>query len=407
MMDALLLYALLFAIALIATLASMRPVERLAARIGAIDVPGGRHIHSVAVPRLGGVAMMCGISCATAVFCIGVWTGAWDTVFGAHPILDVNYAVAMLGVFLMFMTGLIDDMKAMSPYAKMIGQFVSACVIVSSGLVLDGMHLPWGFVEFGVFAYPITVAYVIAFANVINLIDGLDGLAGGISAIVLATLLWFAVSTARFDAALIAMITIGAIAGFLYFNVHPARVFMGDSGSLTLGTLIAVVSICAISRTPAVLAMAVPIVSAAVPFIDALSAIIRRKRAHVPVTKADAHHIHHQLLNSGLSYDKSVLLMWGWTALMSVGSILVLKLGGWARAIVVIALIAVSVVAIYKLKLTVPATIHARGRMSRMANGVRSRRDKHREKRGGASNMAGENDAEEIDESAQEKNETK
>ncbi len=211
----------------------------------------------------------------------------------------------------MFVVGIVDDMKCLPPKTKLIFQIIASLVVCSSGLLFDRVFNPFtnSFVEFGLLSYPITILYLVAFANIINLIDGLDGLAAGITLIAASTIFIFAITQNKADAAILSAGIIGACLGFLFFNFHPAKIFMGDSGSLTLGFLLGIASLLAATRTAVVVSMLVPVLAAGVPIIDTFSAIVRRKRSNEPIDQADTGHIHHRLLKSGLSVKEAVLLM--------------------------------------------------------------------------------------------------
>ena len=256
--------------------------------------------------------------------------------------------------------GFIDDIKDLSPKVKLLGQVVAACVVAGSGLLLSNIQNPFGsgYIEFGIWAYPITVFYLVAFANIINLIDGLDGLAGGITVISAATIMVFAYSNGVIDAAFFCVILIAACIGFLTRNIYPATIFMGDSGSLVLGLSLGIISLFAVARSALVLSLAVPILAAGVPIIDTLFAIIRRKRQHKRIDEADKGHIHHQLMRAGFSQAKTVAIMWGWTAVLSVCALLIFFLEPIYRIPVIVFIVVLSGVLISRLHLLGPVLAH-------------------------------------------------
>lgn len=350
---------LAFAISVAVTIFAVPKVKELAVKVDAIDYPSGRRVNTEPIPRLGGVAMFIGMSVALMVIVVLVWARVLPPVLQPHPFLRVNYAVTAIGVALMFVVGVIDDVYNLSPKSKLAGQVVASAVVVSSGVVLSVIHNPFtgGYFDLGLAGYPITVVYLVCFANVINLIDGLDGLAAGITAISASTLLVFSFLTGRPDSALFSCVLIGACLGFLKYNHHPASIFMGDSGSLLLGFLLGVVSLFAVARAAAVTSLLIPIVAAGVPIIDTAAAIIRRKRGHEPVGKADKGHIHHRLLENH-GHAETVHLMWGWTALLSLGSILLPQLEWGYRVLLLVVLAGISAVIVMKLHLLEPALRH-------------------------------------------------
>ena len=215
-----------------------------------------------------------------------------------------------------------------------------------------------GYIEFGWLAYPITVFYLVAFANVINLIDGLDGLAAGITAISAATIFVFSVLTGRPDSAAMSIILFGICLGFLRYNFNPASIFMGDSGALLLGFSLGVVSLFAVARSALFVSLLVPILAAGVPIMDTAFAIIRRKRAHRPVDEADRGHIHHRLLEAGFTQRATVLIMWAWTAALALCAVLITELSGWARILILVVIAVITGYGIIKLRLLQPVLLH-------------------------------------------------
>lgn len=349
-----------FLVALIVTIALIPPIKRLAIKLDAVDYPSARRVNMRPVVRLGGVAMAGGMCAAFSVVVYGVLNLNWPNPFIPHPDLNVNYAGVALGVFVIFIVGFIDDIKDLSPKVKLLGQVVAACVVAGSGLLLSNIQNPFGsgYIEFGIWAYPITVFYLVAFANIINLIDGLDGLAGGITVISAATIMVFAYSNGVIDAAFFCVILIAACIGFLTRNIYPATIFMGDSGSLVLGLSLGIISLFAVARSALVLSLAVPILAAGVPIIDTLFAIIRRKRQHKRIDEADKGHIHHQLMRAGFSQAKTVAIMWGWTAVLSVCALLIFFLEPIYRIPVIIFIVVLSGVLISRLHLLGPVLAH-------------------------------------------------
>ena len=252
-------------------------------------------------------------------------------------------------------------MKCLPPKTKLIFQIIAAIIVCCSGLLLSRIYNPitGSFIEFGWFSYPITIFYLVAFANIINLIDGLDGLAGGITAIAACTILVFAIAQNKADAAILCLGIIGACVGFLFFNFNPAKIFMGDSGSLTLGFLLGMASLLAAARTAVVISMLVPLMAAGVPIIDTFAAIVRRKRENAPIDQADTGHIHHRLLKSGLSTKKAVCLMWAWTAILSIcGIIMTVSESSLINIVVFIFAIGFTAIVVFKLHLFEPVLKH-------------------------------------------------
>lgn len=350
----------LFLVACLATVA-LTPFSRwLAWKVGAIDYPDQRRVNTEAIPRMGGLAIFGGLIAAIIVSFLGTSLFGWKDPFGDHPTLDVNYWGVAIGVLFIFLVGIIDDMFDLSAKVKLVGQIIAACIVAASGLLFTSIHNPIGpgFIEFGWFAYPISVFYLVAFANIINLIDGLDGLAAGISGISALTIFVFALQTFHAGAAIISIALAGACVGFLKNNHHPANVFMGDSGALLLGFLLGIASLLAIARSALFVSLLVPILAAGVPIIDTAFAILRRVKEHRPIDSADKGHIHHRLLRAGFSQNQTVAIMWGWTAVLAICGILITITDGILRVIITIVVIGVTVFVIRKLHLVDPALIH-------------------------------------------------
>jgi len=352
--------AILGIVAIGVTIALVPLAKKIAIRFDAIDYPSERRVNSEPTPRLGGIAIFGGIVAALIVLLLGVNFWGWNSPFVSHPDLTVNYYGVGISILVIFGVGLIDDFVDLNPKVKFLGQVIAAIIAVCSGLVLSRIHMPFGggFLEFGWFSYPLTVFYLVAFANIVNLIDGLDGLAAGIVTISALTMLIFTVMTVRPDAAVLCIILMGACLGFLVFNFYPASIFMGDSGSLLLGYLLGAISLMAIARSTMFVSLLIPIVVAGVPVIDTASAIVRRLRGHRPIDEADKAHIHHRLLDTGYSQRATVLIMWAWTALLSVCAVLMMSFTGAPRYAVMAVVVILTTVVIVKMGLFAPVLRH-------------------------------------------------
>ena len=353
-------YGVLFAVAAVVTIALTPLARKLAIKLDAIDYPSARRVNMLPIPRMGGVAIFGGILAALAVAGFGVYAFGWVDPFIDYNGIEVNYWGVLLGTVLIFLVGAVDDVVDLNPKAKMLGQIVAACVVAGSGLLFSSIHNPFGegYIEFGWIAYPLTVFYLVAFANVINLIDGLDGLAAGITGISAITILLFAVLTGRFDAALFSVILVGVCAGFLKSNFFPASIFMGDSGALLLGFSLGVISLFAVARSALFVSLLVPILAAGVPILDTFFAIVRRKREHRPIDEADKGHIHHRLMRAGFSQRATVLIMWAWTALLAACGVIITWADNLVRIPIFLIACAVTAYAIVKLRLLGDALSH-------------------------------------------------
>ena len=290
------------AASLITTYLCVPLAKRLAYKLDAIDYPSKRRINTKPVARLGGLAVFAGLCAALIVEIIGIKLFDWPPILIPHPSMTINYPVLGLSFLVIVGTGTIDDIHSLSPKKKLAGQVLAACIAAAGGLLIGRIvnpFVPGTEIELGWLAYPITVIYLVAFTNIINLIDGLDGLATGIAGIASLSMFSFAVLSHRGDAAALAISLFGACLAFLRYNFHPASIFLGDSGSLLLGFGLGTISLLNVSRTAALTSLIIPLIVAGVPIIDTLSAIIRRKRAHVSIGQADKGHIHHRLIQEG------------------------------------------------------------------------------------------------------------
>jgi len=297
----------------------LTPLVRLAGtRLGIVAHPGGRNVHKGSIPRIGGVAMFGGFAAAIGARYLGeVWLH-WPAVLtNASPRIWGVFA----GMTVMFLVGIVDDVIDLKPGQKLLGQVAAAAVVLVGGvgIAFMGNPLGGGLILLGVLSVPITLLWIVGFANVINLIDGLDGLAAGISAIAAVTLLVLAEQSNQLVSATIAAALVGACLGFLRFNFHPASIFMGDSGSLFLGSVLAIISLLGVMKSVAAITLVVPLLIIGVPLFDTLSAIIRRRRGGRPIQEADKGHIHHRLLSRGFDQRQTVLIIYAWSIALAVG----------------------------------------------------------------------------------------
>ena len=283
-------------------------VKRIAKHIGAIDIPNERKVHKNPIPRLGGLGIYAG-------FLLGYM------LFG-HPSLQMNSI--LIGSFIIIVTGLCDDISPIKPLPKLLGQIAAACILVFYGnIVLNDITVFGQYIEFGIFAYPITILFVVACTNVINLIDGLDGLSGGISSIFYLSTIIICFFQQRFTGLefTLALIMLGSTLGFLFHNFNPARIFAGDSGAMFMGYIISVISLLGF-KTTVMTSIFAPLAILAVPILDTLFAIIRRLINHKHIYDADKEHLHHQLLKMNFSHKTTVIIIYIITALFSAASIL-------------------------------------------------------------------------------------
>lgn len=317
------LYIALFTCLIISTIATPL-VKKLAIKIGAVDQPDERKVHVKLMPRLGGLAIFVSFLIGFLLFFPGE-EKAW-------PII--------LGALIIVITGVIDDMKGVSPKVKMLGQLLAAIAVVAGGIQIEYVTLPFsGRIEFEFLAIPITIIWILAITNAINLIDGLDGLAAGVSSIALITISGLAITMGNDVTALIGMMLLGSTVGFLFYNFHPAKIFMGDTGSLFLGYMISVISIMGLYKNVTLFSLIVPIIILAVPIIDTLFAIIRRVVNKKPLSAPDKYHLHHRLLRLGFSHKQSVLLIYFLSAIFSLAALMYTESTLWGSTIIILTLL--------------------------------------------------------------------
>ena len=337
-------YLILIAVGAIVTVLVTPLVRRLSLRLGLVDRPGGRKVHTEPISRLGGVAIFAGVMAAVLAQLAGERLLDWPGAFFDGMTAGVSLLGVFVGLVIMFGVGLLDDLYDLSPGFKLSGQVVAALIVATSGLRIEfvGDPVGGGLVLLGLLSIPVTVLYLVGFANVINLIDGLDGLAAGVTAIAAMSLLLLAAQGNRFDAAALAAAVIGACLGFLRFNFNPASIFMGDSGAMFLGFTLATVSLLGVMKTTAAIALAVPLLIIGVPIFDTASAIVRRLRHRRPIQEADKGHIHHRLLVRGFDQRQTVIIIYIWSVALSVGGYTVRHAAGPVKLIALVTLFAVT-----------------------------------------------------------------
>jgi UDP-GlcNAc:undecaprenyl-phosphate GlcNAc-1-phosphate transferase len=294
-------------------------VMRLANRFRWYDMPNHRKIHTNLVPRLGGVGMF--VSFVVAVVAISLVRLIADPE-AETGVLGLNYAAILVGMALIHGMGLADDFRALRAPLKLVIQVVAAGIVTCGGFLIKSVSLPYiGKLSLGVAAYPVTILWIIGIANAINLIDGMDGLAGGISLFASLTMGVVALIQGRFEAALLALSLAGAIAGFLRYNLPPARIFMGDSGAYFLGFMLATIPLLGISKMATVGSLIIPLTLLIIPIMDTVAAIIRRVREGRHPFSPDKEHLHHKLLALGLGERHILAVIYGFSLYLSVVAI--------------------------------------------------------------------------------------
>ncbi len=295
-------------------------VSVLAYKIGAIDVPkDSRRMHNKPIPRIGGLAIFFGFVVATLVFC------------DITPELVAIY----IGGLIIVAVGVIDDVFRISAWIKLIAQIGVAFIAVSQGVVLEYINFFGKYVQFGAWAIPITVIWIVGLTNAINLIDGLDGLACGVSAICSLSLLLVMLLKGDMTVAMITAVIIGACIGFLPFNSNPAKIFMGDTGALFLGYTMAVISVSGVFKLHTLISFIVPVSIFALPIFDTTFAFVRRISHGKSPFSADRGHLHHRLIDLGFNQKQSVAILYAISAILGTSAIMFTE-ENFGRAAVII-----------------------------------------------------------------------
>lgn len=289
--------ALSFIIAFILALALTPVMRGLARRVGAVVYPNQRSVHKVPIPHLGGTAIY--LASVTAI----LLTRPHDKV--------TEYGI-IFGGLVIFLVGLIDDFLTLKPWQKVLGQIFSAATVVYLGVSITFVKDPLsGTIRFlGPLAIPLTLFWVVSFENLINLSDGLDGLAAGIVGITALVTVFASAKVGVPSVCPLAAAVAGSVIGFLPYNFHPASIFMGDAGAMYLGLALSVLSVQGLVKSTVAMAVLAPLLALLVPISDAAFAIVRRRSSGVPVSLADRDHIHHRLLELGMGQRQAVMAIY-------------------------------------------------------------------------------------------------
>jgi UDP-GlcNAc:undecaprenyl-phosphate GlcNAc-1-phosphate transferase len=293
---------LAFLVAGLVTLILTPLAARIARRVGAVAVPRERDLHDKPTPRLGGLAILAGVLLAAAFYL---------------PSSEETRGILM-GAALITAIGALDDVFELAAPIKLAGQIAAALLPVASNVTVENFTLPFvGAIDLGSLGAPLTLIAIVAVMNVLNFTDGVDGLAAGVCAISAATFAVICLSLDRDEAGILAALTAGAAAGFLWHNFHPASIFMGDAGSNLLGLLLACVAIQGVLKTAAVVGLFFPLVILAVPILDAGFVVAKRIKYGQPVHQADQEHFHHRFGRIGFSQRRTVLYLYAWTCTLA------------------------------------------------------------------------------------------
>ena len=313
-------------------------IKKIAFHIGALDIPDERKVHKKPMPRLGGLGIYAG-------FLLGFM------LFGEHTYMMNSI---LIGSFVLIVTGIIDDIKPLKAYHKLIGQIFACLIVVLYGdVLLKDVSFFGIYLDFGILSYPLTILFMLGCINCMNIIDGLDGLAGGISSIFFLTIgiISFCQSKVGLDYTLaltITFIMLGSTGGFLVHNFYPAKIFMGDTGSMFLGYIMSIITILGF-KSVMMSSMIIPLFILVVPILDTLFAIIRRKINGESVIMPDKSHIHHLLLKKNFSQRQTVLIIYLITILFSISTIIYTLIDQKIGMIIYGILMFIFIIFVYKL----------------------------------------------------------
>lgn len=302
-------------------------VIKFAVRFGFVDKPNSRKVHTEVMPRLGGLGIYLS-------FLVGINLFYFFTdLFTAKSEL---YFSLMIGGTIIAVIGILDDKLELSAKQKLVGQIFAALVVIAFGMQVEYVNNPFGegMIRIEYLAIPLSIFWIVGITNAINLVDGLDGLAGGVSGIASLSIAIIAFLSGKPLEGYLALLLCASIVGFLIFNFHPAKIFMGDVGSLFLGYILAVLTFQELKQVT-LFGVLVPLMLLAIPVLDTLYAIIRRKVNHRPIFQPDKHHLHHRLIESGLSHKKAVLTIYGISLVFAATAIFVPYVKAWISIMVV------------------------------------------------------------------------
>ena len=284
----------------------------LAHRVGAVDKPNYRKVHTRVMPRIGGIAIFVGVMVPGLIEAAVILKGDYAPLWGM-----------LLGGLIVFLVGFLDDLNQLSPWVKLGGQCLAAVVTMAFGLRVHFITSPFeGMFWLGYLSIPFTFLWLVGVTNAVNLIDGLDGLAAGVSGIAALSMGIVAHVHGQSFLLVLSVMIAGAVLGFLPYNFHPARTFMGDCGSNFLGFMMAATAVQGMAKTTAVISLLVPILILGVPILDTFFAVIRRMHNKVGIFQPDKNHLHHRLLSMGYSHQQAVLIIYGVSALFGACAVL-------------------------------------------------------------------------------------
>ena len=290
---------------------------KIGLKFGFVDQVNQRKIHRGAIPRIGGI----GISLGTL---LPIFLLYFFFTTGVEIKTPSNMLLYFGGGLAISLLGLFDDIKGINAKVKMLFQIVIAFVATQHGALIESLPMPWGRLELGIFGYFLTIFWIIGIINAFNLIDGMDGLSSGITLFSSLTLAMLAIANGYLPTALVALALAGAVTGFLIYNFNPARIFMGDSGSMFIGYILAILSLRNQSKAHAVVSIMVPIIAMGLPILDTTLAFMRRIMRHQSIFAADKQHIHHFILSLGFNQRKTVLILYSISIIFTILSMVLI-----------------------------------------------------------------------------------
>lgn len=303
-------------------------IIKIAPKIGAIDTPDHRKVHQKPIPRLGGLGMFIAFMVAMV----------------SHLLIHKPIVGMLIGATLIVIIGIFDDIYSLRPLFKFLLQIAIAIISFYFGISIQFITSPFGgIIYLGWLSLPITVFWIIGMINIINLIDGLDGLAAGVVGISATVISFVALSVGQIQAGLMAIALLGTCLAFLRYNFSPAKIFMGDTGSMFLGYILAVITMIGVIKSTITVSLAIPLLALGIPISDTVMAIARRIKNKQHIMKADNGHLHHQLLRNGLSQKQVVLLIYAASIILGIAALIIFESNIWLLPVVILVLSALLV----------------------------------------------------------------
>lgn len=343
-------------LALVVSLLLTPLVRKAAFKIGAMDKPDARKVHKGLMPRMGGLAIFLAFALTLLV----------------TQSIESKHLGLLAGGLIIVLIGIFDDTRGLSARVKLVGQITAAAAVIPFGIQVNFITNPVSgdMMHLGFWGIPVTIFWIISVTNAVNLIDGLDGLAGGtsfIAALTLAAVTWHQASFsggAGMEVAYLALILAAAILGFLKYNFYPAKIFLGDTGSMFLGYALGTLAVMGVAKVATAISIMVPIIILGIPLMDVFFAILRRYQSQRPIFQPDKEHLHHRLMAMGLSHKQTVLAIYGVSLVLGI-SAFVLTLITTSQAVLLLLILAVVMIVLAN-KIGVIGTQSLQQRSSKM-----------------------------------------